>query len=226
MRIKSDFHDYYDCIQREGQDTGLIYVRKVREVVGCPFPRLKLGCGYRDSTEPTVVQRIVGFCGKIYPLLILSKFGSDGKTYCYDLGDVDHYMELNFRVREVKKYREKSKRWRWGRGIRFDIEAFFKECARVQENFRGLFIDNLSPLFVAEPRSWRKPGKIVFNAELRQYGFVRVMDPYLAFQEIAMFFGVLAEPRRPIPAISDKNMVGIKGFDKFSFRKAPSKRRR
>lgn len=226
MQIKSDFHDYYDCIQREGQDTGLIYVRKPVEVTGYPFPRLRLGRSYRSFGELVIEQRIIGFCGKIYPLLVCWRFSIEGKTYCYDLEDVDSFMELHFKEKEVEKYREKNKRWRWRRGIRFDIEAFFTECASVQGNFKDLFIDNLSPLFVTEPNSWRKPGKIVFNVELKQYGFMRIMDTYSAFQEIAMFFGVLAEPRRPIPAISDKDMVGIKGFDKFSFRKAPSKKRR
>lgn len=141
MQIKSDFRDYYDCVQREGQDTDLIYVRKPVEIVGDPFPRLRLGYAYRSSAEPIIEQRIIGFCGKIYPLLILSKFGSEGKTCCYDLGDVDHYMELNFRLREVEKYRAKNRRFRWLRGLRFEVEAFFKECALVQGDFRSLFID-------------------------------------------------------------------------------------
>lgn len=32
-------------------------------------------------------------------------------------------------------------------------------------------------------------------------------------------------PEKQIPAVPDKVMVGAKGFDKWSFRKPPSKRR-
>jgi hypothetical protein len=36
-----------------------------------------------------------------------------------------------------------------------------------------------------------------------------------------MFMSNLAVPLKPVPEISDKIMVDIKGFDKWSFRKPP-----
>ena len=47
------------------------------------------------------------------------------------------------------------------------------------------------------------------------------MDTYTAYQEIQMLLGNLAQPNKPIPEIPDKDMVSIKGFDKWSFRKPP-----
>jgi hypothetical protein len=46
------------------------------------------------------------------------------------------------------------------------------------------------------------------------------------YQEIAMFLGGLATPQKPIPVPSDKDMVSIKGFDRFSFRKEPTKKKK
>lgn len=43
------------------------------------------------------------------------------------------------------------------------------------------------------------------------------MDTFTAYQELEMFFGNLARPNKPIPEILDKDMVSIKGFDKWSF---------
>jgi hypothetical protein len=49
------------------------------------------------------------------------------------------------------------------------------------------------------------------------------LDPpyYTAYQGLQMYFGAMAQPNRPIPEVSDKDMVSIKGFDKWSFRKPP-----
>ena len=47
------------------------------------------------------------------------------------------------------------------------------------------------------------------------------MDTFTAYQELQMYFGALAQPNKPIPNVSDKDMVSIKGFDKWSFRKRP-----
>ena len=53
------------------------------------------------------------------------------------------------------------------------------------------------------------------------------MDSYTAFQELQMYFGGLAAPIKPIPHISDADMLIAKGFDKkFSFRKDPTKKKR
>ncbi len=66
--------------------------------------------------------------------------------------------------------------------------------------------------------------KIVYNASLKELEFFRLFDPYTAFQEISMFLGGLAVPLKEIPQVPDKIMVGIKGFDQWSFRKLPGKK--
>jgi len=97
---------------------------------------------------------------------------------------------------------------------------------KQKEKHRELFEQERCPIFVAESHetdriTWKAVGTITFNPCLKDYDFMRVFDPYQAFQEISMFMGNLAEPRKPIPAIDDKTMAEIKGFDKWSFRKPP-----
>lgn len=58
---------------------------------------------------------------------------------------------------------------------------------------------------------------------LENYQFGKVRTPQQAFYEIHRVLSNKAQPVRPIPAVSDKTLAEIKGFDKWSFRKEPSK---
>ena len=81
MRIVSDFHDYYDAVQATGQDQTLVYLRTRKEVEldrnSFPFPVFGgtpwTNVNYRSGRKGvTVVQSVVGFCGKVYPMLQLT----------------------------------------------------------------------------------------------------------------------------------------------------------
>ena len=75
MRIISDFHDYYDVVQASGQDQSLIYNRKEKtvELTNYPFPFFRFSAYYwPDPFTLQVQQHIVGFCGKVYPVLALA----------------------------------------------------------------------------------------------------------------------------------------------------------
>ena len=92
------------------------------------------------------------------------------------------------------------------------------QAAKVQSLFRQY------PVWAIEQR--HDGLYVCYNCSLRDYKFFKVMDTVTTYQEIAMFLGGLATPQKPIPVPSDKDMVSIKGFDKFSFRKDPTKKKR
>jgi hypothetical protein len=235
MRIISDFHDYYDSVQATGQDQTLVYYRKAEEVETpeYPFPVL----GYCESPYepcgPRVRQHIVGFCGKIYPVITLTQVAADKTVICYNLEEVDRFVEGNYRTKTVEEYRtgltRQERRWGWRssklrRGV---FEEHFSACAAKQESFAEIFVEKRCPVFVGaidEQRHWRRSGTIVYNGSLKELEFFRLFDTYTAFQEIAMFLGGLAVPLKEIPEVPDKIMVGVKGFDQWSFRKPPTKR--
>lgn len=61
---------------------------------------------------------------------------------------------------------------------------------------------------------------------LEARGFYKLFDAYRAFQEVHMYLsGVLGFNNPHVPIPDDKTMRDIKGFDNFSFKKAPSKKR-
>ena len=61
---------------------------------------------------------------------------------------------------------------------------------------------------------------VLRNPCLKDLDFVRVMDPFTAYQEIAMFLGgVMAEQdKAPLRTGSDEVIAQQKGFDEWSFR--------
>lgn len=230
MRIISPFNDYYDCVQSQGQDLDLTYIREPKrdnfKGRAFPFPICVSATRFRSAI--VVVERIIGFCGKIYPALRLQDFGIGGgaATICYKLDDVDAFVRAHCKKREWVEYFKKQK-WH-SRTKRQAFECFFEECEVAQDQFGDIFRDNRAPIFVAKFSGslWEKHA-ITYNASLRELEFYRVFDPFTAFQEIAMYLGgVLGKPTKPIPEADDRDLADAKGFDNWSFRKPPTKKGR
>jgi len=242
MRIISNFHDYYDVVQATGQDQTLIYNRKPEEIEvrRFPFPVLRTHFltehdYYRRRVGKLQLQQhIIGFCGKIYPVVTLTHLDSKKSAVCYNIQEVDAFFESHFDKKTVEEYRNGEstrKRW-WNKDFipHNEYNIYFSECAAKKDAFVAMFVEKRCPVFVgAVVRLWRRTyeneGKLVYNGCLKELEFFRIFDTYSAFQEIAMFFGGMAVPVKEIPHVPDKIMAGIKGFDEWSFRKPPQKER-
>ena len=226
MRIIADKKDYYDCIMRAGQDFTVIYVRKPEEEIigrkacnpwsdGWPFPRFRGRRGY---------DYIIGFCGKIYPMVefeIVNRDDSTDRIKCFSMDEIEAFMVKHLSPREMKEYQGKARYSRWWPSLnRKSYATFFKECAEQQTKHEAMFTEKRCPVFVASEQGRRGGGGgvIEWNAMLNKHEFFRVFDPYTAFQEIAMFVGNLAIPQKPMPVIEDEMKIQTHGFDKFSFR--------
>lgn len=235
MRIVSTFHDYYDGVQAHGQDGGQQYIRKVAEEdLGAkwPWPWI-IPCSERAFK---VKNHVIGFCGKIHPCLHLYTLGTDNKeAFCYTLEEVDAFIVPLLRKKELQTYEDEKSRYYYTgfhvAGRRKQYRQFFEAFEKIGNKEQWRFEKNLSPIFVASlkgrayhgggyPTERADPGqKIDWNSSLRELDFMRIKDPYTAYQEISMFMGNMAFPNKPIPKISDEIMAEIKGFNKYSFRK-------
>lgn len=235
MRIVGSKRDYYDCIQAHGQDQTLLYIRKPEEIhYGSrvpvtagpvwPFPAISYW-HYWDGFN--VDQHIIGFCGKIYPMVSFRRYDPKiASVACFTIEDIDKFVDDHLSDDSKERYYGrpgKRRRWRyWGSTKRVDIVEHFNNCAKKQDDFRGLFEERRSPVFVATystPAS--RHGKIVYNELLRPYEFFRVFDPYRAFQEISMFMSNLAIPEKVMPVIPDELKIHSRGFNEWSFRRPP-----
>jgi hypothetical protein len=93
MRIIANKKDYYDCIMGCAQDRSVLYVREPEEIYfdgTWPFPRLWANWG-------DVV--IIGFCGKIYPMIEMRHTVYQGKhqhpilSRCYSMDEIDAFAD-------------------------------------------------------------------------------------------------------------------------------------
>lgn len=222
MRIISSFHDFYDGVQKLGQDLSLIYHRKeiVEEFKNNPFPYIRGWNRFYNGRCIGFDSRIIGFCGKIYPLILIE----DEKTssLCYTMSEVDDKVKPCLKERDYRDYL-KGKYVSYLSLNRKVLVEFFKEVEQKQGDYIEWFLKSRSPIFIAHIRDYFE-SKIVYNCSLKQFKFYRVFDSYSAFQEISMWLGNLAVPLKPIPVVSDKDMIVAKSFDiKTSFRQDKSK---
>lgn len=215
MRIISKFHDYYDKIQMYGADRELIYYRN--QLVIDKEPER-----YQDyySFKPITI----GFCGKLY-FAYQRYILSEGDRTCWNMEDCDKSVKDYSSTNEAKIYLEgRGKFFKWkskyetrGEVVRGFMEENRKNCSELRE----IFEQYNTPIFV------EKPTKIIINACLKDYDFYRQLDAYNTYQEISMYVGnFLKKPTKEIPEIADDIMRDIKGFDKHSFRKEPTKKAR
>jgi hypothetical protein len=187
---------------------------------------------WQDERAIQIQQHIVGFCGRIYPVIVLTQMVSKKSAVCHNLGEVDSFVESTCRKREVEEYRAETKPF-WRRRHWFDhsspnprnaFEKHFAERAEKKDVFIEMAVEKQCPVWIGTVLDmWQRGrnGKIVYNGSLKEMEFFRPFDTYTAFQEISMFLGGLAAPLKNIPQVPDKIMVGIKGFDEWSFRKPP-----
>lgn len=222
MIIVSDFHDYYDCIQKTGGYEDLRYFRKKQTlIIDYDLPTAYNGNFY---------TRVVGLCGKLYPLFFLAKDdeGRWEERLVTSIEDVDYWADIIYSKKQKQCYYN-SKNWFW-RGFSVSSRKHFISLLKEQTEIKlrppqlllDIFKDYSVPIFVIRRHSHQKVS-IILNEQLKQYDFQKIVDPYTAFQEVQMFLSNVALPEKPIPEIDDVTLAQAKGFDKFSFRKDKSK---
>lgn len=217
MRIISSFKDYYDCIQRYGQQNDLQFIREEKEII------LK----HHYTPHGTMY---IGFCGKIYPLIAFGSYFDKLKErhICYSIEDLDKYYAQYMSEESRKVYEGKSRYYNhWSRQhyIKFFKGEEVNNHLRVRDNYdtKTFFEEYKCPIFTVQTHNVYCESLLTLNPRLNQYRFERIMPPYQAFQELEMWHSNQVKPFKPIPTVSDKDLAAAKGYDKFSFRKAKSK---
>jgi len=209
-----------------------------------PLPNCDSRRGYTRAGELPSYMRfyVIGLAGKIYPLFelvwdyaesveIAGHYTYQVSSFCYTLEDVIKAIKSRCNKKAQEKFNETERR-RHGRYFhrytmsmrREEFEFFFEEWHRENQSAKVQPLFMRYPLWAIEHREghWY----VCYNCSLKDYKFFKVKDPVTTYQEVAMFMGGLAAPQKPIPVPSDKDMVSIKGFDKHSFRKEPTKKKR
>lgn len=202
MLIISNFRDFYDSIKIYGVDKTVMYQRKEEKMVFPKGPSMYT-TGYWDKKDFAAV-RLIGFCGKLYPLL------QTRKSLIYD------------KVVALKRVKDTY--------YQSNISDCFLEDINNKELLK-IFAEKNTPIFIYGDclGGVYEPGhqqELIINPRLKDWGFQSVKDPVTAFQEIYMYIsGVLGVSVPKMVKITDKEMAKKRGHDdKYSFRKPPGKR--
>lgn len=246
MDIVSPFKDYYDSALRRGLSSALRFHRKT-ESFGYNSPEdpvvvahsfmfdglpASIGTGSRQKRTSIKLHPFrVAFCGKLYNGLVAQYWDSPSvwdhedpvrHEYLYSTENLTRFLaETDFAPDEKAKANSPSKHWT---EVLPPVVKFLE--AEPSSRHHGFFVANSEAIALARPGQYRD-NRIEVNPCLAEVAFYKVMDPWQAFQELEMFLGGIAAPEnRPPVAISDKDRIAQHGFDKMSFRKAPTKRLR
>ena len=248
MRLISNYKDYYDhyARNRNVSDMNYIWNRKTEEVsVDFAIPRpLQLEVNvlskFKSSFEPFAKVLVVWFCGRAIPIIERHErrtngyFGSWEVSYVNELGLLPDRLQRDWQEISKSKY-----------------DNFYKDALKIMDlanepwmsvDFKPILLEGKvrpvklevvemhrklgTPVFCSYLQNiWEDKPKVVVNPDLSKLEFHKFVDSYSAFQELEQFVSNQMAPidsrmDQPVP---DKINAESHGFDKFSFRKEPSK---
>jgi hypothetical protein len=244
MRIISKFHDYYDTASAYGIDMECVYVRHTKETTS-PLRR-RVGnhtvqMHMKDKRDSPMCGKyfeypsfsfLVGFCGEIYPGISITKqnpyyrTGNEKPVVFYSAQDVSNYVAsegFDPKYGDGRFYlRDDGYDYALNSEQKL-IEFFGKD----RNQFKDLFREYHCPVWAIGP-GIKNPYRtfLILDPRLQPYMFYRVKDPVTAFQEIHQYLsGVLGNKEKDAISTDDKYLVHSKGFNKWSFRNEPGKKR-
>lgn len=213
--------DYYDGVMKVAADREVRYIRTAKEI-----EIKKDNREYKDfrcliwNSNYRFDFRVIGFCGKIFPVIycqFLSNTYSEPKqsdVVFYSFESIEKYVQnglIKVSAYEMNNFRELFTKY------------------KVPQNFLSdIFINNKCPIFVVRDNTQWGLGNIVIeiNPMLKNYDFATIYPPYQAYQEVFQYISNFAEDRKQIPEIDNDDKILTHGFNKFSFRKEKSTRRK
>lgn len=244
MYIITKKKDYYDgVVGTMGIDKSLVYVREPRIIEDYDDdypkefrPNRTYNIRYHNHFlnlnnhtlygKPNVVgysSFIIGFCGKLY---IGWKIYKEVKNSISNIPDMT--TEITYDTKYLKSY---VKTVGWWSNLDDDIE-YIKTYNPIH-----IFRELKSPIFIYDSdqhrssistSSYRRKDRVVFivNPILKEYEFYTVIDSFTAFQELQMFLGgILGAGEKETVEVEDKYKITQHGFNKWSFRREPEKKR-
>lgn len=231
MRIISKNRDYYDSAQSFGQDMNIVYKRDTLEYTYHNIPEnvkaivakitntirsqqqfyyssFPSGCVMPDKKQVTFKFGYIAFCGKIYPFV---------KAHYSKWDENSPEDEYFYSLKEFEKYTADAtfsyQKWHRHMSTLFNIPE--------QEQLYQFLVENkVISLLIFED-------DVVINPILSNYQFYRAKAAWEAYQEIDSYIcGVLTFPQNAMVEIEDKFRIEQHGFDKWSFRKLPTKHKK
>lgn len=217
--------DYYDSARSLGEDNNTVFIR------------------HKDNAENYQKIESIDYLGKIPPSrsdisrasMIAREFAIINVIFAGVMYVGIQHTSTNFKKTTVWNYDDAlelsektklsfqfgSKKYRWHSESLSDFKSMF-EPWKISQRFLDTLIERGISIAIYDGSETRKNNMWKINTDgLHKYNFVKVINPYQAFQELSMWVGgVLPQPSKPIVEIKDeKVMLAKHSMDKWSFRK-------
>ncbi|GIU69179.1 MAG: hypothetical protein KatS3mg002_0415 [Candidatus Woesearchaeota archaeon] len=256
MIINSNFHDYYDVAMKHIVDKDIVYHRVNKGNEKCYSKKEPPMYGeyiqFPREIEFKILDRhnmyysnffhfLIGFCGNIYPLVLVRKTIPGPDVYAYDIDTLE--KAINIKENSPKFIEEFYKIPRFAYNLKYTDYQFYRDFYFNPKTFN--FLKNYfqiynTPIFVLE--SFHRDDqhyqiihnqikcKLSLHRRLDDFMFYTVKDTFSAYQEISMYIsGVLGNNTILQENIPDEIMRDMKGFNDWSFKRespGPRKERR
>ena len=250
MKIISNIRDYYDSALQYSDD---VVYRRTPSTSSLTGNRSK-SIWDKIKAGPLHFPHIIGFCGKLYPVCVIDSTVyypfreqdvlavkaiydkmTDDRRFVYDanLRCIRDFLTATGGIKEKRlgRYRYHHDESEGSYEIVSSHDPFIELGVPSFFIYKSESLRNTSYELLgtnestdAVDRTARTVDILTVNPILSQLGFVKVVDPYTACQEIEMYLGRLAHPEDPaMPVGNDKTIAESKGYDRWSFRKMPWK---
>ena len=248
MLIVSKFRDYYDsAVGFDGVDKTCVFNRVPSIEKSKQIEKLfdvetthwrsgpyRYGTSYWGKHKPgefsSITPFVVGFCGKTYVGYTFYRF-LDSQLR---IGEPEIVYGEDFFA--LKTFDTKGK-YSSGKTDRDQLNAFLGKFHNKEH--QELFIKHHTPIFIYDYGTnlsglERPDGRygaldekvLILNPCLKNYGFYQVFNSASTFQEVQMYLqGVLGNKEKETPNLDEKHMLLKHGYDKWSFRKEPNKKK-
>ena len=232
MRIISKFRDYYDSVQGVMYDSDIIYKR----IISNNDTELELYHRYNSSYSNL---NYIGFCNRVIPVF---KYAIDLNQQFDSKNSIELYLKKSNKIN--KTFKSSVGRFNPDTYVTYDIEEAYQINTETQsyslynkqrklshfkskiDEYRmkvlneNLFEKLETPIFCINPN------QTTTAPILKDYHFQEIMGPYEAYQELVMWIGNQAVNEYPPQIIDDIVLRDKKGFDKWSFKTMPTKKRK
>ncbi len=214
MKLHTDFHDYYDNAVGYGIDENVHYNRFTKEIE----IKIKSKADFPASGLETC---LLGFCGKVYPIIKLKKL--NGSIYACEYDNDNYEVIETYYAYSFEKAEDKYREWEdfcEGYGYSNDRERLKIKQFFIDWSFQSneIFLEYKVPSWIVKLDRNQKTGLV--NPKLKDYGFERIKDSFTAFQEISMYLSNILVEQKETAIVEDKFRIEQHGFDlKKSFRK-------
>lgn len=163
-------------------------------------------CVLEDKKRVILSYGHIVFCGKVYPFIKLSG--------TYEIIPDEFFYSLSSFEERVK-----GATFNYNKDYKRQLKKFF-EVTEQERLYEFLVEKKVISLLLFK-------NDVIINPILSEYNFYKVKTAWEAYQEIDSYIcGVLSFPQNAMVEIEDKYRIEQHGFDKWSFRKLPTKRKR